>query len=451
MKGSNDELKKENDLFVEKFHLENKFSGLPETQKEDFVTSVSETKDTIEAKGELDTAALIDQQCETEFPGVLNTKDNCTSDDEAEILRQVALNSKSIRRNKPAVSLPDNIQCKVDEAKAESTDSDTAELRMIALKSAMLKKASERKKLMKKNMKRNVKRKRTSLSRVFSEDGIDEMFLSYLSNDDNTDVETIDMDIDMEPCKSPIIETHIPLPLNSAEQGPYTLPTDYQDNPNFQYQFNDFQYYDSNNYILQPMKLNDSFSIPLPEGLPEVIKENIVNEENDMDEDEDILRALLLNSISKKGSVQKSEEPVEPSQLPKEDSKSAEPIVESATSRRYSDSGLIIHLGDSDSGSECETTKNLTKMHHKLTNHKDFQKNLDLYLKTARSKFENASPLCAKQTDNTVAKKHTPMVSFILFFIAILLFYFLWYILLFYFIRLLDICRKKIRRNTDSW
>lgn len=431
LKGSNDELKKENSLF------EDKVSGFIETHKEDFVASVSGVKDITVVKGEIDTEALIDEQCETmvESPDVLNTRDNCTSDDEAETLRQLALNSKSIRRNNPAVSLPNKIQLKVDEAKAESTDSDTEELRMIALKSAMLKKASERKKLkkdiMKKNMKRNVKRKRISTSKVFTEDGTDDMFLSYLSNDNNTDVEIIDMDIDMEPCKSPLIETHIPLPLNSAEQAPYALPTDYQDNPNYQYLFNDFQYYDSNNYIHQPMKLNDSFSIPLPADLPAIIEETTV----DVDEDEDLLRALLLNSITKKVSIQKSEEPVKPSQPPKEDNKSTKPIVDSKTSEGFSDSGLIIHLGESDSGSECETTKNLTKMHHKLTNHKDFQRNLDLYLKTARSKFENATPPLVKQVENTVAKKHTPMVSFIIeFFHYSILFLFSleYFIVLFY-------------------
>lgn len=257
------------------------------------------------------------------------------SDDDLELLRQHALKTKTTNPKKKQVAVPLSSENK---NLSEDEDSDTTELRLICLKSAIIKKAIE--------MKRKQKlQKRLSQSSNIQDDSLENVILGEkMNSDNNTDIESVDMDIGSDG------EDKI------KENGADCVKNTLNDNG---------------------MEVDEKH-IPVL----------MVTKEDELEEDEDLLRAKLLTSLSKNL----------PNLVTPSVNKTTEPVVDTASvmSKQPQSNALaeekrfIINVG-SDSEEENEATMNLTKMHIKLSDQKDFQQKLDMFLKSTRMEIENTT------------------------------------------------------------
>ncbi|XP_072941461.1 uncharacterized protein [Epargyreus clarus] len=286
--------------------------------------------DSVVSEKEVDTKEAINEN-----------KSEGSSDEDLEQLREYALKTKSAK-SKTETSNEVTTTTTATENKlsmaSDDEDSDTAELRLICLKSTLLKKAIE--------MKRKQKlRKRLSQSTCLQDDLmiIDNM---NIQSENNTDIESVDMDIGSD----------------GEEKA--------KENSN-------------------TMKLDSNVN--------EKTSQNGNRQEDELDEDEDLLRAKLLTSLSKNLPNLVNLTLFTPTN---EENKSTEKDNEKNTSVSVpEEKKFIIKLGESDSEGEHEATKNLTKMHMKLAEHyQDFQSKLDTLLKSTRMEFE-------KDTSPDVAQK----------------------------------------------
>ncbi|XP_038213227.1 DNA repair protein RAD50-like [Zerene cesonia] len=260
-----------------------------------------------------------------------------STDEDIESLRQLALKTKS---SKLKIALPDVQNIVANKPESEDEDSDTAELRMICLRSALLKKAIEMKKKQK-------LQKRLSQNSIMEDSLYENCNNDRNENENNTDIENVDMEIGSD----------------GDEKS-----KDGCDN-------NIFHEYDVKN-------------------LKQSTGSVILTKEDELEEDEDLLRAKLLTSLSKNlpnlvdiNTFTNSEVEVarEVTIKPKTEVVNKINIPE--------DKKFIIELGDSDSEGEHEATKNLTKMHMKLAEQTEFQQKLDQFLKSTRLEVEkNALP-----------------------------------------------------------
>lgn len=276
------------------------------------------------------------------------------SDEDLELLRQHALKTKA-SKSKPIESI-----IEPEKVMSEDEDSDTAELRLICLKSSLLKKAME--------MKRKQKlRKRQSQSSIH-DDFLTELELtSKIESNNNTDIESVDMDIGSD-----------------GEEKPKDAPND----------------------NMQRKQL-----AAVENGVIENDIATHLDVEDELDEDEDLLRAKLLTSLSKNlpnlvdpNVVQSIEESKE-NKIAEKSAPTAKPPVKLTENR------IVINLGESDSEGEHEATKNLTKMHIKLSEQIDFQEKLDMFLKSTRMEVEKSNlpdvvqdPVLPKTPQKFVAK-----------------------------------------------
>ncbi|OWR46850.1 putative intracellular protein transport protein USO1 [Danaus plexippus plexippus] len=257
------------------------------------------------------------------------------SDEDLEVLRQHALKTKSKTTEKT------NINKEITENKqnlSEEEDSDTAELRLICLKSALLKKAIE--------MKRKQKlQKRLSQS---VSDSFDVKCDNEINIDNNTDVESVDMDIGSD----------------AEDKGKIT----------------DCNHENGNQNILE-----DNSCKKKP------------HKDDELEEDEDLLRAKLLTSLSKNLpnllNINVLKSALDGSETKKESVKEikSDKIKDVPSAAVPEEKKFVIQLGDSDSEGEHEATKNLTKMHLKLSEQAEFQMKLDNLLKSVRNKTEETS------------------------------------------------------------
>ncbi|XP_045533815.1 putative leucine-rich repeat-containing protein DDB_G0290503 isoform X1 [Papilio machaon] len=252
------------------------------------------------------------------------------SDDDVELLRQHALKTKSTKTK----SQSDTSKHAQNKPHSEDDESDTADLRLICLKSALLKKAIEMK--MKQKMRKRLKSKSKSLQNdiVTHEEGI----VNVTDIENNTDIESVDMDIGSDG-DDKAKESNVDGNLNSGQI------------------------------------TND------------VNKQSNTNKPDELEDDEDLLRAQLLTSLTKNL----------PNLVAMDDVNSLESTEKESTTITKSKSNknvpeekkFIINLKDTDSEGEHEATKNLTKMHMKLSERLDFQEKLDLFLKSTRLQVEN--------------------------------------------------------------
>lgn len=277
------------------------------------------------------------------------------SDEDLELLRQHALKTKS---NKNKI---DSVEKQVPEQKqlvlTEDEDSDTAELRLICLKSALLKKAIEMKQKQK-------MRKRLSQSiheELLNDDG---NVLRKSETGNNTDIESVDMDIGSDGDDK----------FKEISDQSHNIELNGEDN------------------------VHKSISVP------------VSSQKEEVDEDEDLLRAKLLTSLSKNWPNL-----VDPASIETlSDTYVSDPLSSIAKSKTSApiEKPFIIKLGESDSEGEHEATKNLTKMHIKLSEQIDFQQKLDMFLKSTRMEVEKQTlpnvvlqpPEQPKQTPKYVAK-----------------------------------------------
>lgn len=268
------------------------------------------------------------------------------SEEDLEALRQHALQSKS------AKTLP--VQSTVN-MQSEDEDSDTKELRLICLKSSILKKAIE--------MKRKQRlRKRLSQSSQLGD--ILSISPTKGESNNNTDIESVDMDLGI---------------------------SDGQDD-------------ESDKVIVS--KSGDTREIMDIINNTHYNKVECKSKEDEFEEDEDLLRAKLLSSLSNNlPRLVTIESPIDYTNL----STDSRPISEANV--KIKEKRFIINTKDSDSGSDTEATKNLTKMHNKLIP-LDFQQRLDLFLKSTRKEVENnvIPHLNSITSDTTVDKPHQKFI-----------------------------------------
>lgn len=257
------------------------------------------------------------------------------SDEDLESLRQYALNTKITKKNT-------EIELKiVQEHKilSDDEDSDTAELRLICLKSALLKKAIERK------QKQKLKKRLSQSSNLQDELSQEQnMLLDHLDLDNNTDIESVDMEIGSD-----------------ADE----KAKEFQD-------------------CVKDYKMKQLVSTEKAENKEseKTLIDNVTNE-NELDEDEDLLRAKLLTSLTK--NLPNLITPVI-NTVEVVNTNDPTPLkVNDVPQKRF-----IINVGESDSEGEHEATKNLTKMHIKLSNQNEFQERLDMFLKSTRMEVEKS-------------------------------------------------------------
>ncbi|KAJ0179206.1 hypothetical protein K1T71_004918 [Dendrolimus kikuchii] len=260
-----------------------------------------------------------------------NKNSDKDSDEDLELLREYALKTKATK--KQVETELKNV--KENKILSEEEDSDTAELRLICLKSARLKKAIERKqkqKLIKRLSQSNLQ------DELFQEQN---MFLDQIELDNNTDIESVDMDIvsDGDEKGKEVKDCVKDCNMDQVET---------TENKEAQENFN----------------------------------ENVPNED-ELDEDEDVLRAKLLTSLTK--NLPNLMTPMVNSAEEITTTKKSAPTIKvnEVPQKRF-----IINVGESDSEGEHEATKNLTKMHIKLSNQNDFQERLDMFLKSTRMEVE---------------------------------------------------------------
>ncbi|PZC76756.1 hypothetical protein B5X24_HaOG204144 [Helicoverpa armigera] len=285
------------------------------------------------------------------------------SDEDLEMLRQHALKTKTTKAN----PVPNEVQ--PENKMSEDEDSDTAELRLICLKSALLKKAIERK------QKQKLKKKLSqSQSTNFPDD--------LLNSNNNTDIESVDMDIGSDADDKPKEDNDGSAKINVIEENSTPEAT---------------------------------------KALEKDIPKQKVPDADELEDDEDLLRAKLLTSLSKNlpnlvnpniiDALESIQEPRPISPKPPQ-IKPVVPAVVVPEEKRF-----IITVGESDSEGEHEATKNLTKMHMKLSEQIDFQQRLDVFLKSTRMEVEKTrlpdvvqQPAPVKKNEKFVAKavKHLP-------------------------------------------
>ncbi|CAG5010137.1 unnamed protein product [Parnassius apollo] len=304
---------------------------------------------------EMRTQDVVDSNIKENIEVIEGNKNNKQdSDDELEVLRQHALKTKSLK-SKP--DIPEVSAAAQNKPTSEDDDSDTAELRLICLKSAFLKKAIEMK--FKQKLRKRLKTKSTSLQDDFM---INHEELGNVTDvENNTDIESVDMDIGSD-----------------GDDKAKELPVDRDEHT-------------------EQKPLSD---------ISKTVTTSNISKEDEFEEDEDLLRAKLLISLSKNlpnlvGVVNKidNSKSIEKS--------SATPQVKQNVSEEKK---FIINLGDSDSEGEHEATKNLTKMHMKLSEQVDFQQKLDLFLKSTRKKVESAKlPDVVQQP--SITKPHVKYVA----------------------------------------
>ncbi|XP_046978407.1 uncharacterized protein LOC124544053 isoform X2 [Vanessa cardui] len=267
-------------------------------------------------------------------PSIIDKKEENSvenSDEDLELLRQHALKTKSVKTKNDQKVMNDKPEHKTD-ALSEDEDSDTAELRMICLKSTLLKKAIE------------LKQKQKLQKRLSHSANMNDFDICKPNNDlhvdNNTDIESVDMDIgsDGEDKGKELISvcTHNGPRINSSEGN-------------------------NNN--------------------------NSLRKEDELEEDEDLLRAKLLTSLSK-NLPNLVDLNVLNSALGKETTKVEKKKGPLQPNASVEEKKFIIQLGESDSEGEHEATKNLTKMHIKLSEQAEFQQKLDQFLKTTRLEVE---------------------------------------------------------------
>lgn len=269
-----------------------------------------------------DTVDCPNQRTET------NHQSDGASDEDLELLRQYALKTKSakVKTDAPQKTDIDN----KTEAVSEDEDSDTAELRMICLKSALLKKAIEMK------QKQKLQKRLSESSNIHEFD----ICTEDLGNiDNNTDIESVDMEIGSD----------------ADDKGKV--------------------------YITECTQTN-----------AKVEEANNVSKEDEIDEDEDLLRAKLLTSLSKNlpnlvdlNVLNTTLKEVESETV---DTKVNNVETDDKKTTNVEAKKFIIQLGESDSEAEHEATKNLTKMHMKLSEQAEFQQKLDQFLKSTRMEVE---------------------------------------------------------------
>ncbi|XP_047989578.1 biorientation of chromosomes in cell division protein 1-like 1 isoform X2 [Leguminivora glycinivorella] len=277
-----------------------------------------------------------------------NTRD---SDEDLELLREHALKTKAVKNNSQKIEVEkQNIQQTdvIDEKDAlllsGDEDSDTAELRLICLKSALLKKAFERKQ--KQKLKKRLSQS-MNLDDELMRDQIE--YMNQMLSDNNTDIESVDMDIGSdgdEKSKDSLIES------------------------------------------LKPTNIEYEKVIAVESTEQNGITELINPKEDEFEEDEDLLRAKLLTSLSKNlpNLIHPNDmSNITNSDFPKKDSETEKQVNNIPEEKRF-----IISIGNSDSEGEHEATKNLTKMHMKLSEQADFQQKLDMFLKSTRMEVEKS-------------------------------------------------------------
>ncbi|XP_047519037.1 uncharacterized protein LOC125059004 isoform X2 [Pieris napi] len=274
-----------------------------------------------------------------------------SSDEDLELLRQNALETKSSKQN-PVLQEVVHVDLTNNKHESEDEDSDTEELRLICLRSALLKKAIEMKKKQK-------LQKRLSQNSIVHDDLLDKSE----NNGNTTDVENIDMDIGSD--------------AEEKEKDPIT-------------------HENKLNYC-KPDEKN---------------KKELITKKEELDEDEDLLRAKLLTSLSKNLPIF-ADINILNAAIPKTETKSNKAVPKS----KIQEKKFIIQLGDSDSEAEHEATKNLTKMHMKLAEQTEFQLKLDQFLKSTRMQVEKTTvsdvvqPLVPVKPPNKFvpkAMKHLP-------------------------------------------
>ncbi|XP_041972799.1 uncharacterized protein LOC121728643 [Aricia agestis] len=238
-----------------------------------------------------------------------------SSDEDIELLRQHALQTKSSKsKGQKESNRVKNVPSSEDE------DSDTTELRLICLKSALLKKAIEMK------QKQKLQKK---LSQSQSELEFD---VDLNSGENQTDVESVDMDI--------------------GSDGD-----------------------DKNRGNIIDSNCNNEINT----------KTDTKSKDDDIEEDEDLLRAKLLTSLTK--NLPNLVDPQILNSIVDEPTK-AKKIEETKPPDTKEEKKFIIQLGESDSDGEHEATKNLAKMHKKLSEQEEFQRQLDMFLKSSRMEVE---------------------------------------------------------------
>lgn len=280
------------------------------------------------------------------------------SDEDLELLREHALKSK------PKTTEPEHNKNK-QKPTSEGEDSDTTELRLICLKSALLKKAME--------MKRKQKmQKKLSQSSNLEDDllnGNDPF--SNKEEDNNTDIESVDMDIGSD-----------------TEEKTKKCSGENEKRNN------------------KKLHVGNEVDIDINCAINDIIS---VSKADEFDDDEDLLRAKLLTSLSKNLTNLVNPEVlstiVEVEKVSDNIDEKKKAINNSAllpsvkTANIPEAKKFIIKLDGSDSEGEHEATKNLTKMHLKLSEQIDFQQKLDLFLKSTRMEVEKKKhPDIAKES-----------------------------------------------------
>lgn len=257
------------------------------------------------------------------------------SDEDLELLRQHALKTKAAK-TKPIESILER-----EKLVSEDEDSDTAELRIICLKSALLKKAME--------MKRKQKlRKRLSQSSIQDDLLHEQELMSKIESNNNTDIESVDMDIGSD----------------GEEKSK-----------------------DASNDNMQRKELS-----AVENGVIENDIAANLGAEDELDEDEDLLRAKLLTSLSKNLPNLVNPKVVDSIDTSKENKTANEKSAPTTKQPvKLPENRIVINLGESDSEGEHEATKNLTKMHMKLSEQIDFQEKLDMFLKSTRMEVEKSN------------------------------------------------------------
>lgn len=341
-------------------------------------TKISELIDLCEEEGDNtihDAHAIDTVDGDIQTNNVAPAKESSSdSDEDLELLRQHALKTKTSKSQKTAPpdvkELPEN---KPTNDNSEDEDSDTAELRLICLKSALLKKAIEMKQKQK---------LRKRLSQSIHEDHVVEDAKETRKSEveNNTDIESVDMDIGSDG-EEKIKDTADQRDLVENEIRQSELGTEFN--------------------VLK--------NIPIPNS----------PHKDEVDEDEDLLRAKLLTSLSKNWPNLVDHTVIETTEVP---------TTEQPASTAKSKSNLpvekpfIIRLGESDSEGEHEATKNLTKMHLKLSEQTDFQEKLDMFLKSTRMEVEKKSlpDVVQKPLEQPrPAPKYVAKVRFLLKFVPI--------------------------------
>lgn len=297
-----------------------------------------DTVDSVNEKPQDSVFSLVPQVSKDDVDGA-KTGPAGDSDEDLELLRQHALKTKASKPKPMQKNVPTEHEIK--QLASEDEDSDTTELRLICLKSALLKKAIE--------MKRKQKlQKRLSQSSNLQDELYNEQedFLKRIdAENNNTDIESVDMDIGSD----------------GDEKGKEVI--DESSNHN------------NGDQVSRIFESNENKD-------PKIHATN----DDEFDEDEDLLRARLLTSLSK--NLPNLVDPTIITSIDKPKKEPPKSVNKNVVNNVPEEKRIIINLGESDSEGEHEATKNLTKMHLKLSEQVDFQQKLDMFLKSTRMEVE---------------------------------------------------------------